>query len=57
MSKFYTTNEIADMFRVRVFTVWDWIKKGKLHAVKIGRDFRVSEADVEDFLNNSKLNK
>jgi hypothetical protein len=53
MDKLYTCNEVADMFRVKVITVWDWIREGKLEALNIGSDkkpnYRVSEAHIEKF--------
>ena len=53
MDKLYTCNEVADMFRVKVTTVWDWIREGKLEVLNIGSDkkpnYRVSEAHIEKF--------
>lgn len=34
---FYTVEEVADMFHVTKITVYSWIKKGKLKAVKLGQ--------------------
>lgn len=49
MSKFYTCDEIAEMFSVKSITVWDWIRKGKLKAYKIGKMYRVDEKQLNDF--------
>lgn len=49
MSKLYTCDEVAEIYRVKVITVWDWIKKKKLNAIKIGRSYRVSEDDLKVF--------
>lgn len=49
MSKMYTCDEVAERYRVKVITVWDWIRKKKLPAIKIGRDYRVSEDDLKNF--------
>ena len=48
--KFYTPEEIAGKFKVNVATVWEWIRKGKLGAVKVGRLYRVSEDQLNDFI-------
>ena len=45
----YTCEQVADRYAVQVITVWDWIRKGKLSAIKIGRDYRVSEEDIKNF--------
>lgn len=49
LSKMYTCDEVAERYRVKVITVWDWIRKKKLPAIKIGRDYRVSEDDLKTF--------
>lgn len=49
LSKMYTCEEVAERYRVKVITVWDWIRKKKLPAIKIGRDYRVSEDDLKNF--------
>lgn len=46
----YTPKEVAEICRVREFTVWDWIRKGKLEArSQLGR-YRVSENSLQNFL-------
>lgn len=49
MSKFYSCNEVAARYSVQVITVWDWIRKKKLPAIKLGREYRVSEDDLKTF--------
>ena len=49
MSTYYTCEEVAEMFKVKNFTVWGWIRKKKLPAVKIGRDYRIRPEDVKTF--------
>jgi excisionase family DNA binding protein len=54
LSKLYTCDEIAGMYRVKKLTVWDWIRKKKLGAIKIGRDYRISQEQVDDFNESRK---
>lgn len=54
MLQLYTCQEIAERYRVEVITVWDWIRKKKLPAIKIGRDYRVSDRDIEYFESTRK---
>jgi len=43
VGKLYTCNEIAERYSVKVITVWDWIRKGKLEAIKLPKGYRISE--------------
>nr|DAH64117.1 MAG TPA: helix-turn-helix domain protein [Caudoviricetes sp.] len=45
----YTCEDIAERYGVRLITVWDWIRKKKLPAIKIGRGYRVAEEDLKQF--------
>jgi len=49
MSKMYSCEEISERYRVQIITVWDWIRKKKLPAIKIGREYRVTEDDLKIF--------
>lgn len=49
MANYYTCAEVADRYGVQIITVWDWIRKGKLSAIRLGRDYRISEADLQAF--------
>lgn len=54
MSELYTCEDVANRYKVKVITVWDWIRKGKLNAMKLGRDYRISEDDLHAFENERK---
>lgn len=49
MSELYTCKDVASRYGVRVITVWDWIRKKKLGAVKIGKEYRVRDEDIRAF--------
>lgn len=49
MGKLYTCNEVAERYSVKVITVWDWIRKGKLEAVKMPKGYRVSAEALEKY--------
>lgn len=49
MSKMYTCEEIAERYGVKVITVWDWIRKKKMPALKIGKEYRIREEDIRLF--------
>lgn len=47
----FTCEEVAERYSVKTITVWDWIRKKKLPAIKIGKEYRIREDDVIDFEN------
>lgn len=49
-TKFYTTDEVAAVCRVKKETVREWIKDGKLPGVKRGRSYLISEVDLMKYL-------
>ena len=54
MSKLYSCDDIAKRYSVQIMTVWDWIRKKKLSAIKIGKEYRVSEEDLKAFENERR---
>ena len=49
MAELCTCRQVADRYKVEVLTVWDWIRKKKLAAVKIGRTYLIKEEDLKAF--------
>ena len=49
MAELYTCEQVARRYGVKIITVWDWIRKRKLGAIKLGRDYRISEEDLKAF--------
>lgn len=49
MGKLYTCGEIAARYGVKTITVWDWIRRKKLAAIKIGKEYRIDESDLMEF--------
>lgn len=54
--KFLTIAEVASMMRVSKMTVYRLVHNGDLPAVRVGRSFRVTEDDVNDYLRKSFFN-
>lgn len=50
----YTCDEVAERYKVKVITVWEWIRQQKLGAIKIGKEYRISEDDLIAFENARK---
>lgn len=47
--RMYTILEVAAIFHVNRRSIYNWIKDKKLHAVKIGKTWLVSEEEVKRF--------
>lgn len=54
--EYLTVPEVAALFRIKALIIREWIRRGKLNAVKIGREYRVRQQDIEDF-NKSRCTK
>lgn len=54
--KFLTIAEVAAIMRVSKMTVYRLVHGGDLPAVRVGRSFRVSEDDVNEYLRKSFYN-
>lgn len=50
------TTQIAERLGVSVATVKRWLKDGKIPSAKFGRDYKVTEEDLQNFINQSKTN-
>lgn len=48
--KIYNIQETAEILQVTPRSIYTYIKEGKLHAVKIGREWRVTQKDIEKLL-------
>lgn len=57
MSKMLTCEDVAERYGVQIITVWDWIRKKKLPALKIGKSYRIKESDLEEFENERRTIK
>lgn len=50
----YTTQEVADIFRVKVETVREWLRTGKLTGYKVGRAYLIPQEKVNTILFRQK---
>lgn len=52
--KFYTFQEVADIIRVTRQTVYNMHNDGRLRAVKFGKEYKVTEEDLQKFIKTGK---
>lgn len=55
-NSFYTVEQVAELLQVHWQTVLNYIKGGKLEAVKLGRGYRIPQEALDKFFkrNSSK---
>jgi excisionase family DNA binding protein len=49
-----TVEDVAKMLKVHVKTVRHWINTGELKAMDIGRGYRISRSDLQEFIDKRK---
>jgi len=55
MNKLLTPKQVANKLGVSEYTIWRYIKVGKLKAIKLTkRNFRIEEKDLIQFLKKHK---
>ncbi len=50
-----TVSEVASMMRVSNMTVYRLIKSRQLPALKVGKNYRIRESDMEQYLNERSV--
>jgi excisionase family DNA binding protein len=48
---FLTPQEVADLLKLEVGTVYGYIKSGKLRAIRVGNRYRIQKTDLDAFIN------
>lgn len=48
--KLLTVSEVASMMRVSNMTVYRLIKSGQMAAIRVGKNYRIRESDVNGYL-------
>ncbi len=55
--KMLTVQQVADQIQVNPETVRNWIRIGELDALDIGGEYRISRADLDDFIQRRKTGR
>ena len=50
ISRLLTVAEVASVMRVSRMTVYRLIRRGQLKAIRVGRNYRVREEDLNEYL-------
>ncbi len=49
-NKLLTVNEVAEILRVSNMTVYRLVKSGQIPAIRVGKNYRIKESDVNKYL-------
>lgn len=49
MERCYTAQEVAERYNVKLITVWDWLRKKELPALKVGKSYAIRPEDIKAF--------
>ncbi len=52
----YTVEEVKDILKISQRTLYNYIKSGKITAVKIGKYWRIRQSDLQQFIEDN-INK
>ncbi len=50
-----TPEQVSEILQVHILTVYDYIRGGKLNAVRLGRNYRILPADLGLFLEANRV--
>lgn len=53
--EFLTAEEVAEMLKVNIMTIYRYIKAGKIKAFKLGKNFRIEKKEFDRFLLSLKV--
>jgi excisionase family DNA binding protein len=53
--EFYRAEDLAEMLKVNIMTIYRYIKSGKIKAHKIGKEFRIDKKSFDDFLKETEI--
>lgn len=55
--KMYTPEEVAEHLHLKVKTVLDFLRAGKLPGVKIGKNWRIPDSDLQTYIDGLKASR
>lgn len=53
-NNFFTVEQVAGMLQVHWQTVLNYIKGGKLKAIRLGKGYRIQKEEIDRFIKNNQ---
>jgi len=51
--QFYTAEELAEILKLNIITIYRYIRKKKLKAYKFGKEYRIDKKTFNNFINKN----
>ena len=52
-----TPEQVAEILQIHVLTIYNYIRQGKLGAVRVGRSYRIVPEDLEHWIEINRVRK
>ena len=52
---FLKVKDVAQLLQLNTLTIYDYIRSGKLKAVRLGRTYRIQEKEFNNFINKHEI--
>jgi excisionase family DNA binding protein len=56
MEKIYTVPQVAEYLQISRSKMYDWVRKGKIPYILIGRNKRIRESDLQAWIDANLVN-
>ena len=50
-----TPEQVAGILQVHILTIYGYIREGKLDAIRLGRSYRITPLDLEQFIESNRI--
>ena len=50
-----TPEQVAGILQVHILTIYGYIREGKLDAIRLGRSYRITHQDLEQFIESNRI--
>lgn len=52
-----TPEQVAEILQINILTVYSYIRKGKLSAIRLGRSYRIAPEDLNNLIEVNRVRK
>lgn len=55
--KLFTAKEVAKVLKLNILTIYEYMRSGQILAIKFGKNYRVLDSDLKDFIKNHRISQ
>jgi len=55
MNSLFTPEQVAEILQVHILTIYGYIRRGKLDAIRLGRSYRIIPKDLTRFIESNRI--